>query len=83
MVREPDHREIGIAIGECRQPIAALECLERRNHICERLELVARGVPEREGLVRHLALVANGFGRAARWSRAADRKGRAPAVAAP
>ena len=61
MVRKPDHREIGIAIGECRQPKAALEYLERRNHIGERLELIARGMPERKGLMRHLALVANGF----------------------
>jgi len=61
MVRESDHGQIGIAVGEGCQPKAALEFLERRNHVGVRFELIARGVPEREGLVRHLTLVTHRF----------------------
>ena len=61
VMRDTDRAEVGIAIGQGRQPIAGPELLERREHVVERHALVARRVPHGKCLLRHGSFVADGF----------------------
>ena len=59
MVRESDDREVRVAVAQAGEPEARLESLECGQDFGIRLDLVARGKPDRERFVRHVPLVAH------------------------